>query len=205
MELVQFGSIEFHPWGSTVDDVEHADRLIFDLDPAPDVPWARVVAAARRVRARLAKQDLVSFVRTTGGKGLHVVVPLSPPAPWATVKSFAREFAVALADDYPDEFLATASKQLRRGRIFIDWLRNARGATSVASYSLRARKGAPVAMPLAWQALGRLRGAHEFDIASTPRLLARRRRDPWDGHDRLRQSIGQRNENDPNDKRRNTR
>lgn len=189
IEMVQFGAIEFHPWGSTVNDPEHATRLIFDLDPAADVDWPRVVQGARCVRSLLEKLGLVSFVRTTGGKGLHVVVPLKPACAWDKVKQFAHSFADTLAKTYPDEFVAVASKSKRRGLIFLDYLRNARGATSVASYSLRARPGAPVAVPLRWEELGKIKSGTQFDIHSLPQRLARLRKEPWDGFDKLHQDL----------------
>lgn len=189
IELVQFGALEFHPWGATVARPDHADRLVFDLDPAPDVAWKRVVTAARTVRTWLTQAGLKSFVRSTGGKGLHVVVPLNPPCPWAQVKDFARAFAETLAQTHPAEFVATASKARRRGKIYVDHLRNSRGATSVASYSLRARAGAPVAMPLRWNELGRLLSGNHYTLRSTPQRLARLRSDPWAGIDAVRQDL----------------
>ena len=191
IELVQFGAIEFHPWGATVEDPEHATQMVFDLDPAADVNWQRVVQGARCVRSLLAKLGLTSFVRTTGGKGLHVVVPLKPACAWDTVKLFAHSFADTLAKTYPNEFIAVASKTRRRGLIFMDYLRNARGATSVASYSVRARPGAPVAVPLRWEELGKLKSGAHFDIHSLPKRLARLRTDPWDGFDQLHQDLSQ--------------
>jgi len=191
LELVQFGAIEFHPWGSTVQDPEHATQIIFDLDPAPDVDWPRVVQGARRVRTMLEKQGLASFVRTTGGKGLHVVLPIKPVATWDTVKHFARGLADSLVKAYPDEFIAVASKTRRGGLIFLDYLRNTRGATGVASYSLRARPGAPVAVPLRWDELGKLKSGAHFDIHSLPKRLARLRKDPWDGFGQLKQDLSQ--------------
>jgi len=189
IELVQFGALEFHPWGATIEQPERADRVIFDLDPGDDVAWERVVAAAQLARKRLAQLGLKSFVRTTGGKGLHVVVPLRPSCAWPQVKNFAHAFAATLAQSHPLEFLATASKAQRHGRIYIDYLRNSRGATSVASYSLRARDGAPVAMPLRWNELGKLRSGHAFDLRSALQRLKRMRADPWAGIDELRQSL----------------
>ncbi len=189
IELVQFGVLEFHPWGATVKQPDKADRVVFDLDPGEDVAWDRVVAAARLVRKLLSQMGLESFVRTTGGKGLHVVLPLNPGCPWPQVKEFAQAFAGSLAQAHPLEFIATASKARRGGLIYIDYLRNSRGATSVASYSLRARAGAPVAVPLRWNELGKLRSGHDFDIHSTPRRLARLRSDPWEGIDELRQNL----------------
>ncbi|TAL85120.1 MAG: DNA ligase D [Rhodanobacter sp.] len=189
LELVQFGVLEFHPWGSTIEQPDRADRVVFDLDPGDDVAWHRVVAAARLLRRQLTQLGLVSFLRTTGGKGLHVVVPLNPGCSWARVKDFAHAFASTLAQAYPLEFTASASKVSRRGKIYVDYLRNSRGATSVASYSLRARPGAPVAMPLRWSELGRLKSGHAFTIRSAPRRLARLRADPWAGIDTVRQDL----------------
>jgi bifunctional non-homologous end joining protein LigD len=189
IELVQFGVLEFHPWGATVEKPDRADRVVFDLDPGADVAWERVVAAARLVRKLLNQLGLESFLRTTGGKGLHVVVPLNPGCPWPQVKDFARGFASTMAQAHPMDFIATASKSQRNGLIYVDYLRNTRGATSVASYSLRARAGAPVAVPLRWEELGKLKSGHDFDIRSTPKRLARLRKDPWAGVDEVRQSL----------------
>jgi len=189
LELVQFGTLEFHPWGATVAQPDRADRVVFELDPGGDVAWDRVPAAARMVRKFLAQLGLESFLRTTGGKGLHVVVPLNPGCPWPQVKDFSRAFASSLAQAHPLEFIATASKARRSGLIYVDYLRNSRGATSVASYSLRSRPGAPVAMPLRWNELGKLQSGHDFDIHSAPKRLARLRSDPWAGIDELRQDL----------------
>jgi bifunctional non-homologous end joining protein LigD len=189
IELVQFGAVEFHPWGSHVDSPDRADRVVFDLDPGDDVAWARVVAAARTVRRFLDQLGLVSFVRTTGGKGLHVVVPLNPGADWKAVKGFAKGFAETLAQLHPLEFVATVSKRLRRGKIYIDYLRNGRGATAVASYSLRSRAGAPVAVPLRWEELGKVKSGNAFDLHNVPKRLARLKKDPWEGIDTVRQGL----------------
>ncbi|MGS1119204.1 DNA ligase D [Rhodanobacter sp. UC4436_H3] len=189
IELVQFGVLEFHPWGATVKQPDLADRVVFDLDPGEDVAWDRVVAAARLVRKLLSQMGLESFLRTTGGKGLHVVLPLNPGCPWPQVKGFAQAFASSLAQAHPLEFIATASKARRGGLIYVDYLRNSRGATSVASYSLRARPGAPVAMPLRWTELGKLKSGHDFDVHSAPQRLARLRSDPWAGIGELRQDL----------------
>jgi bifunctional non-homologous end joining protein LigD len=194
IELVQFGAVEFHPWGSHVDAPDIADRVVFDLDPGEDVEWPRVVAAARMVRGLLDELGLRSFVRTTGGKGLHVVVPLNPGADWDTVKTFARGFAEAMAAMHPLEFVSTATKRFRRGKIYVDYLRNGRGATAVASYSLRSRPGAPVAVPLRWEELGRIRSGNAFDLRSVPKRLARLKKDPWDGIDAVKQDLAAVNE-----------
>jgi bifunctional non-homologous end joining protein LigD len=189
LELVQFNALEFHPWGAHAYDPDRADRVVFDLDPGPDVPFAEVRRAAMDIRRHLAALELESFLRVSGGKGLHVVVPLNPGCDWSLVKRFAHGFADALAQSEPDRFLATASKRLRARRIFVDYLRNGRGATAVASYSLRARPGAPVAMPLSWAQLPKLQRADAFPLATALASLRRRRKDPWEGIDRLRQNL----------------
>lgn len=190
IELVQFGALEFHPWGSTIKQPDLANRVVFDLDPGDNVAWPRVVAAARLMRRMLTQLGLESFLRTTGGKGLHIVVPLNPGCAWSQVKDFAHAFAATLAQAHPLEFIATATKAQRSGKIYVDYLRNSRGATSVASYSLRARSGAPVAVPLRWSELGKLQSGHDFDIRSTPKRLARLRSNPWAGIDSVQQDLG---------------
>ena len=189
IELMQFGALEFHPWGTTVTDADRADRIVFDLDPGPNVSWERVVAAARLVRKLLAEMGLESLVRTTGGKGLHVVVPLKPSCAWATVRAFAEAFANSLALAHPLEFVATATKTQRGGKIYVDYLRNGRGATSVASYSLRARPGAPVATPLRWEELGKIKSGAAFTIKTAPIRLAKLRSDPWKALTTIRQDL----------------
>ncbi|WP_440223979.1 DNA ligase D [Dokdonella sp. MW10] len=189
LELVQMNVLEFHPWGSPSGDPEHAEHLVFDLDPGKGVAWSRVIAAAREVRTQLASVDLESFVRTSGGKGLHVVVPLDPPAPWDDARRFAQGVAQALATLHPETFVARAGESHRKGRIFVDWLRNGRGATSVASYSLRARKGAGVAMPLSWTELGRVASGDAFDMAAALTRIRRRQSDPWQAISTTRQSL----------------
>jgi bifunctional non-homologous end joining protein LigD len=189
MELVQYNAIEFHPWGAHVTTPDIADRVIFDLDPGPDVAWARVIAAALLTRKLLQDLELESFVRTTGGKGLHVVVPLNPGSEWPLVKEFAQGFASAMAGAHPLDFTATSTKTLRNKKIYVDYLRNDRGATAVASYSLRGRPGAPVAVPLRWEELGKIKGGNQFDIKSSPARLKRLRKDPWDGIDKVHQDL----------------
>jgi len=179
LELVQMNTLEFHPWGSRVDRPELPDRMVFDLDPGEGVEWKTVVAAAREVRARLLETGLQSWVRLSGGKGVHVVVPIRRGPAWSSVKAFCEAFADALAAHAPLTYLATASKAQRKGRIFIDWLRNARGATSVTGWSLRARDGAPVAMPLAWAELARVPGPAAYDIRTAQKRAASLKADPW--------------------------
>ncbi len=189
MELVQHNTLEFHPWGSKALDPDLADRIVFDLDPGPGVSWSQVRAAARQIRKLLQTVKLESFVRTSGGKGLHVVVPLNPPSDWTTTKQFAKSFAESMSLLEPDKFVATVTKSRRDGRIFIDYLRNGKGATSVASYSLRAREGAPVAVPLSWTELSRVSGAASFTIKNVPARLAKLQNDPWQGIATLKQNL----------------
>lgn len=189
LALVQANALEFHVWGSRSDAPEQPDRLVFDLDPGPGITWKQVVAAARDVRDRLEETGLQSFVRCTGGKGLHVVAPIDRGPGWDAVKQFCEAFADAMATHRPTHYVATMSKAKRANRIFIDWLRNGRGATSVASWSLRAREGAPVAMPLRWEELGRVGGGGAFDLKRAIRRAAKLRMDPWDGMGRLRQKL----------------
>jgi bifunctional non-homologous end joining protein LigD len=188
MELVQFNALEFHPWGAHADDPEHADRIVFDLDPGPGVPWAEVKRAALQVRDLLKKLKLKSFLRSTGGKGLHVVMPLNPPVDWPTVKAFAKGVADAMAASEPRRFVSTSTLSKRPGRIFVDYLRNGRGATAVASYSLRARPGAPVALPLAWSELAALKRGDAYTLKNVPALL-KGRRDPWAGFGAIEQDL----------------
>jgi bifunctional non-homologous end joining protein LigD len=189
MELVQFNTLEFHPWGSHAETPDRADRVIFDLDPGPGVPFSEVKKAATDIRKRLKELKLESFLRVSGGKGLHVVVPLNPGCDWDLTKRFAKGFAEALAESEPQRFLSKATKSLRNKRIFVDYLRNGRGATAVASYSLRGRPGAPVAMPIAWTALSKLERADTFTLKTVPGLLKRRRKDPWEGIGKVKQNL----------------
>lgn len=189
LELVQMNVLEFHPWGSPSGDPDHASRVVFDMDPGKGVTWKRVVAGAREVRKQLETVGLTSFVRTSGGKGLHVVVPLDPPARWDAVRQFAQGVAQALSAMHPDDFVATAGEKNRNGKIFVDWLRNGRGATSVASYSLRARPSVGVAMPIGWNELGRVASGDAFTIANALTRLKRRRTDPWADMADTRQSL----------------
>ena len=189
MELVQMNTLEFHPWGSRVDKPDSPDRIVLDLDPAPGVAWTAVVACARAIRKQLEDMELTSFVRTSGGKGLHVVVPFRRGPGWQVVKDFCERFADAMVARDPERYIATASKAQREGKIFIDWLRNARGATSVCSWSLRARDGAPVAMPLRWEELGKVSGGAAFDLRAALKRAASLKADPWAGLATLRQRL----------------
>lgn len=153
--LVQLGTVEIHVWGATVDAIETPDQVIFDMDPDKGIDLEELRSATLAVRDRLAELGFSSFLKTSGGKGFHVVVPLEPQADWAQVKGFARDFAKAMEQAEPKRFTATLSMEARKGRIFIDYLRNGRGATAIAPYSTRARAGAAVAMPIRWEAIER--------------------------------------------------
>ena len=187
--LVQFGTLEFHAWGSRATDLERPDRLVFDLDPDPSVAWKDVANAAQALRQLLQSQRLKSFLKTTGGKGLHLVVPIAPKHTWAEAKAFARQIADSMVAAEPDKYLATMSKAARRGKIFIDYLRNERGATSVVAYSTRAKPSATVSMPIAWEELGKLAGPAQFTLQNVPARLAKRRSDPWKQISKLRQTF----------------
>lgn len=190
-ELAQFNVVEFHGWGAKLPAWNKPDWVVIDFDPDVDLPFKRVVDAAHEMRQILQTLNLRSFVKTTGGKGLHVVVPLMPRLDWDPIKAFTRGIAEELARRKPSEFLATATKSARKGRIFVDWLRNARGATAILPYSPRARPGATVAMPVAWKDLAHL-DPREFTVATVPGLLRRRRKDPWAKFFETRQDISER-------------
>ena len=173
LACVQMGTIEFHGWGARSSDVEKPDRMVFDLDPDEGLDFGDVKQAAKDIRDKLADIGLTSFAMLSGGKGVHVIVPLTPGHSWDEHKDFSRRFAEALSMAEPDRFVATMSKAKRKGKIFIDWLRNQRGSTAVVPYSARAREGAPVAMPIAWGELKGFDDAHPFSIADAKTLHSR--------------------------------
>ena len=192
LSLAQMSILEIHPWGSRGDRLEQPDRLIFDLDPGPGVPWKEVVQAAVQLRDSLEQIDLQSFVKTTGGKGLHVVVPLAPRrADWDAAKAFARTVAEHFAAEQPSRFVATMSKAQRKGKIFIDYFRNDRGATAVAPYSTRAKPGAPVSCPIRWDELSAKLRSDAFTVANLPARLQALKSDPWEGFFNVKQQIPQ--------------
>ena len=187
--LAQIGVLEIHPWGTRVERLERPDRLVLDLDPAPGLPWPRVVAAAEEARALVQDLGLVSFVKTTGGKGLHVVVPLRPEAGWDVLRAVGEGIGAQMTRRAPDRYTINPLKAARRGRIFIDYLRNVRGATAVAAYSPRAKPGAPVSTPLAWAELSAKTKPEAFTVETVPKRLAALGKDPWAGFFSVDQAI----------------
>ena len=173
--------LEIHPWGARIEDVDRPDILIFDLDPGEGVAWSAAIEGAREVRQRLRDVGIESYVKTTGGKGLHVVSPLKPGPGWEELKSFAHGLALAMEADAPAKYTSTMAKKARGGKIYVDYLRNGRGATAVAAYSTRARPGAPVSTPVRWEELGPELTANRFTVANIGRRLAALKRDPWEG------------------------
>jgi bifunctional non-homologous end joining protein LigD len=187
LNMVQAGVVEIHPWGSRIEHLEQPDRLIFDLDPGEGVPWSATIAAAKEVRSRLAALGLTSFLKTSGGKGLHVVVPVEPQAEWDAAKAFTESIALEMAKDRPDKYVATAVKRARGGRIFIDYLRNGRGATAVAPYSTRGHPQASVSTPIDWDEISEGLKADHYTVDNIGHRLRFLKRDPWDGFFKLRQ------------------
>jgi len=189
IELVQASVLEIHPWGSTAAQLEKPDRLIFDLDPGEGVTWPAVVAAARDVRAHLEGLGLESFVKTSGGKGLHVVVPLEPTLDWDAAKDFCAAVAADMAGQAPDRYVDTIAKKARKGRIFIDYLRNGRGQTAVAPFSTRALPKASISTPLSWDELADNIRADHFTVDNLRHRLDALRSDPWEGFFKVKQRI----------------
>jgi len=190
--MVQLSILEIHPWGSTVDKLEIPDRITFDFDPDVGLPWQHVTAAAVEMREALLGIGLESFAKTTGGKGLHVVVPVTPKLEWDAIKEFARWVAERFVAAYPDRFTSNMAKRARTGRIFIDYLRNGRGATAVGAYSSRARAGAPVSTPLFWDEVEKGVKPDAFTVATVPARLKKLKSDPWAELPKLRQAISAR-------------
>ena len=186
ISLVQMGVLEIHIWGSKADAPDKPDRVVFDLDPAPNVKFADVKKAAIRIKDNLKKLRLLSFLKTTGGKGLHIVVPFQKGPDWGEVKNFARSFSQIITEDDPDHFTINNRKNVRDGKIFIDYLRNSETASAIAPYSTRARDGAPIALPLDWKALPNLKTGHEFTLKNIDKYL---KRDPWKEIGKIRQKL----------------
>jgi bifunctional non-homologous end joining protein LigD len=187
--LAQMGVLEIHPWGSKNNSLERPDRIIFDLDPDPSIPWKVLAGSARGIRALLEKLGLQSFVKLTGGKGLHVVVPIRVGCTWPQVKTFARELVLQVEQAEPDRFITKMTKSARTGKIYLDYLRNDRGSTAVAPFSPRARTGVPVSLPLSWRELGGSATAPVFTVAGFAQWKTRLRRDPWSGMNETNQEL----------------
>jgi bifunctional non-homologous end joining protein LigD len=188
--LAQMNVLEIHVWGARRDQIERPDRLVIDLDPHEDLPWSQVVSAAQEIRQLLAELRLTSFARLTGGKGIHVVVPIAPRRhDWPAVKAFARSLADHLTAQYPDHYTSNMSKAARPGKIFVDYLRNDRGATAIASYSTRNKPGAPVATPVSWDELTPDVASDQFHVGNVLGRLASLHRDPWEKIDKIRQTL----------------
>jgi bifunctional non-homologous end joining protein LigD len=187
--LAQWGVLEFHPWGSKQPNLGHPDRLIFDFDPDKDYPWNELVASVNLLRRLLEELGLRAFIKTTGGKGLHVVVPVRPTLVWGQAKEFTRAVAWLLVRNFPDRFTATVTKAKRKDKIFIDYLRNGEGATAVAPYSVRARSGAPVAMPIAWDELSQDVRFDHFNVRNVVQRMKDDAQGPWAEIATVRQTI----------------
>ena len=186
--MVQMGTLEIHPWGVTIDHPDRPDRIIFDLDPDEGLDFSDVISATLEVRERLRAIRLESFVKTTGGKGLHIVVPVEPVTEWRAAKGFAKSFSEAMAADAPDRYLTRISKAERTGRIFIDYLRNDPTSTAVGPYSTRSRPGAPVAMPIEWGALDKPLDPAVFNVTNAAAHIASTP-DPWATMGEVRQRL----------------
>lgn len=184
---VQMSALELHIWGSRIDRLEKPDRLVFDLDPDEELGFSDTKQAAVELRDRLSVLGLRTLPLLTGGKGLHVLAPLERRAEWPQVKAFARGFAQMVAAEQPERYVAQAAKDKRHGRVFIDWLRNERGATAIAPYSTRARKGGPVATPVSWEELPGISASSRFTLADMPERL--QKPDPWQEASGWRQSV----------------
>jgi bifunctional non-homologous end joining protein LigD len=189
VQAAQFNAIEFHTWNATVKSIDNPDRMLFDLDPGEGVSWKQVIEAALLTRTLLDELGLKSFVKTSGGKGLHVVVPLRSVAPWERVKDFSEAMVVHLARTVPERFVAKSGPKNRVGRIFPDYLRNSRGATTAAAYSARARPGLGVSVPISWDELHDVGSGDHWTIVNVMRRLRSLKTDPWAGYPRTRQTL----------------
>jgi bifunctional non-homologous end joining protein LigD len=178
----QIGALEIHVWGAPVGNIRRPDRLVLDLDPSSEIAFSEVKKAAKEVRNILKAAGLESYPLITGGKGIHIIAPLAGENGWDEVKSLAEAVARGLEQAEPQRFIAQASKAKRKGRIFVDWLRNDETATAIAPYSPRARKGAPVAMPLSWGELAKIESSAAYTTQSALRRIAGIKRDPWAGY-----------------------
>lgn len=182
ISLVQLSCLEIHVWGSSCTNIEKPDHVTFDLDPAPEVPWKMVVKAAFLLRDILEQLNLVSYLKTSGGKGLHIVVPIRRDLPWKRVKNFSHALASYLSQAYPDSYTDNPLLSQRKGKIFIDYLRNTKGATTVAVYSMRAKNNGPISTPISWNELPRLKSSGHYTIFNILKRLSNQSVDPWEGY-----------------------
>lgn len=186
----QMGVVELHTWNALASNIEKPDRLVFDLDPGEGLPWAQLVEATELLKTLLDELQLASFLKTSGGKGLHVVVPLQRRHGWDFCSDFARDITQHLARTLPQRFAAKMGAKNRVGKVFVDWLRNNRGATSACAFSARARPGLGVSVPVAWDELVELRGGDHWTVRSVPQRLAElEKHDPWSGYESARQTL----------------
>jgi bifunctional non-homologous end joining protein LigD len=189
LSLVQMGVLEFHIWGAHIDAVEKPDYVVFDLDPDEGLAWERVVEGAKTLRQLLEHLGLRTWLKTTGGKGLHVCLPLVRRAGWDEVKAFTKAVSEAMVAHDPNRYTAKLPKASRKGKVFIDYLRNGRGATSVCAYSTRARANAPVSTPLFWEELDDGVRADTFTVQNLPERLDGLKADPWEDFLKVKQSL----------------
>ncbi len=189
LSLIQMGALEIHPWGSSEQNLEKPDMLTFDLDPGPGIDWKDIIEGAAILKDHLDALGLQSFVKTSGGKGIHIVIPIQRRTEWTQAKDFTKKIARDLERRYPNRFIASMSKAKRKGKIFIDYLRNGRGATSVAAYSTRAREGAPVSVPIRWDELTAGIRPDSYNIENLPARLSSLTEDPWKDFFKVRQWI----------------
>ena len=189
LSTIQNGAVELHTWGATLPDARHPDRITLDLDPDPDLPWPRLLDATRLTRTLVEGLGLKCFLKTTGGKGLHVVIPLTPQLDWDEVKEFSMHMAEFLVRAQPGLFTSRIAKAARTGKVFVDYLRNSETASAVAAFSARARKEAGVSTPLAWDELDKKDPRERFTVKTVPQRLKRMKRDPWEGYGGTKQSI----------------
>jgi bifunctional non-homologous end joining protein LigD len=187
--LLQMGAIELHPFGSRAPKLDCPDVIVFDFDPADDVSWTELIDAVKLLKTLLEELGLQSFIKTTGGKGLHVVLPIKPALGWDDIKAFTKAIAELMVQSFPERFIATMTKAKRHGKIFVDYLRNAEGATAIAPYSLRARAHAPVATPIAWEELKSDIRREHFNLRNVPERLATMKKDPWADFFAVKQSV----------------
>ncbi len=188
-ELVQLNAFEIHAWNCQAEDYMWPDQIVMDLDPGPGVPWEDVIEAAFELKEMLEDLELVSFVKLTGGKGLHLHIPVEPIYDWDQIKTFAQGLAIELVARHPQKYVANMSKKIRKNKIFIDYLRNGYGATAVVPYSLRAKPMSAVALPVDWKELRKIKGPHDFTMDKARKKIKSRKKDPWEEMLKLKQKI----------------